>query len=165
MKTIPLSKGKVAIVDDQDFEELSCHKWHFEAGRHRGYAGRWEPFIREGRRSPRRIYMHRVILNPPDGMVCDHINGNKLDNRRANLRVCTHAENMRNRSPYGVSQFLGVHWNKACNRWVASITSHGKRKHLCVSQIEEEAARMYDRAAIEMHGSFARLNFPNEAAR
>lgn len=91
MKEIQLSQGKVAIVDDEDFEWLSQWKWCF---RQQGYAGMG--IVENGKQ--RIVYMHRLIAGTPKGMDTDHIDKNKLNNQRKNLRICTHEENCRNRS-------------------------------------------------------------------
>ncbi|SRR5713101_4575271 len=94
MKCIELTQGRVAVVDDDDFERLAQWRWQYDCG----YASRRERITPYGTaRKYRKIYMHREILNPPKGMDTDHENGNRLDNRRANLRLATRAENLRNR--------------------------------------------------------------------
>lgn len=115
--------------------------------------------------------LHRVILSriinrqmvPSE--QCDHVNGDRLDNRRHNLRVATHGENAVNRKAHGASVYLGVHRDR--QRWAAQIRplgsgTNGRRLYLGAYATEEEAARAYDRAAREHHGEFARLNFPQE---
>ncbi len=159
MKEIPLTQGQVALVDDQDYEELSRHKWSaFKSGK------TW--YARRGfgpRSHQKQVYMHQQILNPPPGLQCDHINGDGLDNRRCNLRVCTQSQNQHNRRLQGgTSEFKGVHWYKAQNKWRAKITHNGKRYHLGAFPDETDAARAYDNAAREFFGKFARPNFPNE---
>src|SRR5687768_11145590 len=91
-KQISLTQGKFATVDDADFDHLNQWKWHFS---HYGYARRTTS-SRFGRQ--KFIFMHREIMQAPDGMDVDHINCNKLDNRRQNLRLCTRADNLRNRN-------------------------------------------------------------------
>jgi hypothetical protein len=112
--------------------------------------------------------MHRLILNPPAGFVTDHINGNRLDNRRINLRIATHRQNCQNQRPKGLhSQYIGVtkirqgKWE----RWMAQIRHDGIRIHLGYFTDEIEAARAYDQAALAHHGEFASLNFPAIKAR
>src|SRR3990167_11300749 len=103
MKKIPLTKGKITIVDDDDDEVLNKHKWLFL---HRS-AARAEHFRNEsGERKQRWFHMHRVVANCPDSMEVDHINKNPLDNRKANLRICTHQQNSFNHPGYG---HKGVH--------------------------------------------------------
>jgi hypothetical protein len=92
MKEIKLTKGKTAIVDDEDFDRLSQYKWQFAVI---GYARR--TVYVKGKKGRQTLYMHRDILATPSDMFTDHINGNRLDNRKENLRVCTQAENNRNR--------------------------------------------------------------------
>lgn len=115
MKTIPLTQGKVALIDDEWFEYLSQYKWGYYKG---GYAARQT----QRNRVKATIYMHRLIANTPKGYDTDHINGDKLDNRSSNLRVVTHHENLsaymkldkRNTSGYrGVAK-----WK---NKWRARI--------------------------------------------
>lgn len=91
MKQIPLTKGRFAIVDDEDFEELNRYKWYSD---HKGYAARNSPYV-NGKRHV--IWMHRVIAGTPAGMETDHINGIKNDNRRSNLRIATTVQNAMNR--------------------------------------------------------------------
>lgn len=117
MKQIPLTKGKVTVVDDADYEELSRYKWHVAAEK---YPARW------GRRGERHIvYMHRQIMQPPDGMEVDHIDGNTFNNLRSNLRVCTHAENIHNakRPSNNKSGVKGVYFNKDIGKWSAAIAN------------------------------------------
>ena len=157
MRKIPLTQGKFALVDDEDYEALAKHKWQFN----HHYARRDGP---RPRRLP--IWMHRVITNAPPGMQVDHINGDTLDNRKSNLRICTRAQNQANRkrdrdSP---SRFKGVHLRKDNQKYVAGIIVNGRRKHLGQFQSDIEAAKAYDAAAIALRGEYARVNFPREIA-
>lgn len=154
IRYIPLTRGLHAIVDAEDYEWLSRYKWHvtpsprsgtFYARRSRGKGG---------------VLMHREIMNPPEGMVVDHINGNGLDNRRCNLRICTQAENSRNSCKHsdGKSRFIGVYPHR--DKWEVIVT-HERKDHYGGSFTDEvEAARARDRLALQLHGQFARLNFP-----
>ncbi|MMZ67947.1 hypothetical protein D1872_305870 [compost metagenome] len=90
MREIPLTQGKVAIIDDEDFEKVSAYKWCYSSTI--GYAVSRK--VVNGKRQP--VLMHRLILDAPPGLVTDHINHDKLDNRKANLRLCTRHENNRN---------------------------------------------------------------------
>jgi flagellar basal body rod protein FlgC len=105
--------------------------------------------------------MHRLIMNTPDGMDTDHINSNGLDNRRQNLRICTHAENLANRKKQisNTSGYKGVSWDKSCKKWAANISICGKYKKLGRFTDLVEAARAYDAAAKEVYGEFAKPNF------
>ncbi|HNS22727.1 MAG TPA: AP2 domain-containing protein [Sedimentisphaerales bacterium] len=150
---IVLTNGMVAYVDACDYDQLSRYKWRLVSG---GYAGRYE--------SRKCVLMHRQIMNPPDGMQVDHIRGNRLDKTRANLRVCTPAENARNRAKNAgsSSRYVGVFYNKQRSRWIVLIRVEGRYQFVGSFDDEEEAARAYDRAAVERLGEFARLNFPEE---
>jgi hypothetical protein len=151
-KKIELTRGKVALVSDKDYKWLSQWKWGCIG---RGYAGR---FVRiDGRRFL--IYMHRLILNPPDGMEVDHVNRNKLDNRRRNLRAATRRQNDCNRAAWKTCGYRGVALTPRKTPWAARIRVNGKLTHLGSFHSAEEAARAYDAAAILHHGEFAVLNF------
>ena len=156
MKTIPLGNGGNIIIDDCDFEDVSRFHWHKNRG---NYPVRFEGNARlPGRKC---IYLHRSLMPPPPRKWVDHVNGNKLDNRRENLRICKPRENCRNKK--GVkntsSQYKGVCKCKRTGRWAASIGVDFKTIWLGRHSTEEEAARAYDAAAKEHHGDFALLNF------
>jgi hypothetical protein len=152
VRHIGLSGGLFAIVDAADFEGLSRYNWRATGG-DSSYA-----CCEIG---GKKVYMHRLIMNPPAGMVVDHINGNRWDNRRGNLRVCTQAENLRNsRKSRGTSRFKGVFWDAVRRKWRAIIRYQGKTVHLGRFSDEVKAARAYDRAAVKLFGQYARLNFP-----
>lgn len=154
---IPLTKGLFVIVDEADHAWLSQWKWYARTGRKDYvYASR---SIRNGKTTTI-INMHNILLPTEDGYELDHINGNTLDNRRDNLRVATHQQNMWNRKPpRGTSsKFKGVSFQKATNYWKANIKINDKQKHLGCFWDEEEAAIAYNRAAKDMHGEFAKLN-------
>ena len=156
MKRIPLTQGKAAIVDNEDFEELNKYKWSCTHTCGLNYAVRGNPDSK-----PRHLRMHREILNTPVDMDTDHINGNGLDNRKSNLRICTHTENMLNCKPRGgTSPYIGIGWSVCHKKWHARIRSKGKQVHLGFFKDESKAARAFDTAAIKLRGEFARLNFP-----
>jgi len=152
VKRIPLGGGLYAYVDAADYEWLSQWAWHVIGG----YAGRYE--------KDRKIYIHREIVQPRKGLVVDHINRNKMDNTRLNLRACTPDENARNRAKRvaSVSQYKGVGYRKRNRQWFAEIVIAGEHVWLGFFDDEIDAARAYDRAAVEHFGEFANLNFPDE---
>jgi hypothetical protein len=108
--------------------------------------------------------MHREIMQAPPGKVVDHINGNRLDNRKCNLRLCTRRQNLRNaaKRPGCQSQFKGVSFDRRHNRWFATIWFEGRSISLGSFLDEVEGARAYDRAALELFGEYAWLNFPDD---
>lgn len=152
-KKIALPRGRFALVDDQDFERLSQYKWY--------YVGKYA--ARKGCKAlgeKNTIYMHREVLQTPDGLETDHVNGDGLDNRRENLRACTASENQRNRSVRvdSWSGFKGVQWSPKKNRWSVRITHN--RRRLFVGDYDNllDAARAYDTAAKDLFGDFRRDN-------
>lgn len=144
-----------AIVDDEDFEHLSRYKWKADVGKNwvRAYTHigvKWTG-------------MHRLILKPPEGMVVDHINGNSLDNRRCNLRVCTRSQNLlnRGRNKNNKSGYKGVVFHpfgKRIRRWKAQIRHNYRNIVIGYYLTPEEAAKAYNRKAKELWGEFAWLN-------
>jgi len=154
---IPLTKGRQAIVDPEDYEWLRRRKWcTLLSPDGRAYAA--------SHIDGHKTYMHRLIMNPPQGRFVDHVNGNGLDNRRCNLRLCTPAENMRNRRKNpGSSRFKGVSLHE-CGKWNASLGIDNQNLHIGLYDDEVEAARARDRWAFALHGPFAWLNFPEEFA-
>lgn len=153
MKVIELTRGKVAVVDDADFSELGQYNWCCTKN---GYA------IRAKRENGKTtwVYMHREIMNPPEGFQVDHINRNRLDNRRENLRLATRAQNMQNsvKKFDNKSGFKGVHKHSRNNSWIAQISFNGKMTHLGSFKTAEEASLAYNAAALRLHGDFANLN-------
>ena len=155
-KEIDIGGGFAALVDPEDFELLSQLKWHIHEKHNIKYAR--HTYYRSGKYGT--CLMHRLVLNAPDNLIVDHINGDGLDNRKANLRLCTHSENLLNRSPRrGTSIYKGVYWHNKDRRWTATISKDGKRRRIGGFTSEIEAAKAYDKAAKELHGEFARLNF------
>lgn len=162
MKKIPLTQSRVALVDDSDFEWLSQFKWYTLRHRNTCYAFRKSP-TREGRKT---INMHREILglSRGDGKMVDHINRDGLDNRRENLRLCTHAQNQRNsqKNKNNTSGYKGVTWDKQRGKWHSQIVVNHVRIRLGFFDDLIKAAQAYDAAARKYHGRFARTNFSRE---
>lgn len=162
---IPLTQGKYAIVDSEDFERLHKHKWCANKAKKTCYADRT---VRVGRNKRKHVLMHREILDPPDHLYVDHINHNGLDNRKANLRTATHRQNCYNRVHFKKnpsSRYKGVCFNRATEKWDVQIRRYGKCTHLGCFDDEVEAAKAYDKAAKEHQGEFAALNFPDSPRR
>ncbi len=155
-KLIPLTKGKFAIVDAEDYELLNRYKWHVNKGGRTYYARSQE--------KGKPIRMHRLITDAPKGLFVDHINHNGLDNRKKNLRLCTRTQNARNRLPRrgGFSKYKGVSWNTKRKVFIAAISVGGKKQYLGYFDDQIKAAKAYDKKAKELFGEFAYLNFPND---
>jgi len=164
MKEILLTRGKIAIVDDEDFTSLSRYKWRAHKDRKRNiwYAVRSVYFPVQPSRSWENdtIRMHCQILQWFEGI--DHINHDGLDNRRSNLRIATATQNAQNsRKRKGTSsKYKGVYWDKQMSSYRARITVEGKHEHLGLFKDEEAAARAYDAAATIYFGERSLLNFP-----
>jgi len=153
VKRIPLTSGFYAYVDAEDYEGLNQWRWRVYSG---GYAGRLE--------KGKLIYMHRQIMKPPKGKIVDHINGNRYDNTRANLRNITPGQNVHNtgKQPGTTSIYKGVSYDRESNQWAARIQFRKENLYLGRFDTEIEAARAYDRKAVELMGECAWLNFPEE---
>ena len=163
MKQIPLSRGKYAIVNDEDYEWLSALNWYIvptgaNSDRPRAATG----YIKGGTNT--RQLMHRMILERHGEQLgsldVDHINGNTLDNRRGNLRACTHTQNMQNKRKRKAtsSRYKGVS-RRENGRWLANIRVDGTLLRLGLFDSEIDAAKTYDTAARQHFGEYARLNF------
>jgi len=157
MKTIPLTQGKIVLVDDEDYEYLNQRKWYASKRGNTWYAIRIVCIPKQ-----RTIRMHRVILNAPNGMQVDHINSNGLDNRKSNLRLCTHAENQRHQqlSCRNSTGFKGVSFDKRNPQktYYACINLNNKQIYIGCYHTAEEAAQAYDKAALKYHKKFALTN-------
>lgn len=150
MKQIPLQGlSNYVLVDDDDFQWLNQLKWHVNEG----YA-RTQDFVPGVRH-----YMHQLVIGSFSIQV-DHINHNKLDNRKENLRQCTQQQNNANAQKRSgtSSKFKGVSFNKDKNKWEAKICVNYKTIHLGRHNVEEDAARAYNEAAREHFKEFAQLN-------
>ncbi len=163
MREIPLTQGMVALVDDEDYEEVMKHRWFA----HRVRAGLTHYAVTNKPRSQGKgtIRMHVLLMGTdPDGRQVDHKNGNGCDNRRSNLRWATNAEQRMNSGPgsRNTTGFKGVSFDKARGKYEAKLKASDRHLHLGRFATAEEAARAYDRAARETFGDYARTNFEAE---
>jgi hypothetical protein len=152
MREVPLTNScRVALVDDEDYERVAARKWRLQNG----------PYASSTNRP--HVLMHRFILDAPPDRQVDHRNGDKLDNRRSNLRFCTQSENTANTmlSRQNKTGYKGVHPDRP-GRWKAAIGYGPAWTHLGNYTTPEAAAHAYDNAARERYGEFARLNFPRD---
>jgi hypothetical protein len=165
MRTISLTQGYVALVDDADYQRVTAFKWRALVDRRRNkvYAVRKTHGPHSSRKS---LYMHREILGVTDPTVkVDHRNGDSLDNHRANLRKCVNGENNANsvkRRDGLSSTYKGVCWHKRDGEFQASIRVHGRTIYLGMFTDEVQAAQAYDVAARAFFGEFAQCNFSAE---
>ena len=163
---VPLYSGKYpnlfALVDEEDYERVSQHRWHPSKDGRTFYARHTTAWREDGRQRFRAIMMHRFILGTEAGVKIDHENGNGLDNRRCNLRIATTAQNGMNRRMKEATKtgYKGVVFAKRVGQFQAGITFGGKQIWLGYHATAESAARAYDAKAKELYGDFARLNFP-----
>lgn len=147
-----LNCGAVTLVDADLFDDLNKHTWRLSQN---GYARR----NRGGESKDKDILLHRVVNQTPDGFLTDHINCNRLDNRKRNLRSVTSSENNWNKGSFrGTSRFKGVCWRKRENKWVAVIRFKKRPYHLGYFHSEIDAAKAYNEAAKKYHGEYAYLN-------
>lgn len=157
MKEIPLTQGKVALIDDEDYERIVRYSW--QASR---LPGASQKYVAKTQIRGKTVFMHRLILDAKEGEEIDHISGGGLDNQKSNLRFCSRSQNMANQGKrLGTSsRFKGVSRDWGRNKWLASICFNYRAINLGRYDDEEEAARAYDHAASKYFGEFARLNFP-----
>lgn len=160
MKTI-LSSGIIIqkiLVDDDDFDYLNQWKW--KIGK-RGYAVRGVyDHVCNGKRLYKDVTLHRLVIRARPGEMVDHINGDKLDNQKSNLRLCNHAENMRNTklSTRNTSGYKGIYWHKRSQYWQAYITYNQKHMYLGRYVDKMDAVKAYNAAAEKYFGVFAKTN-------
>lgn len=149
MARVKLSQGAFALVDDDDLELLGPRSWSLST---EGYA--------VAKINGKQKRMHRIIMQAKDSEVVDHINGDKLDNRRANLRLCSHAENRRNGRTRrdSSSGYKGVRFEPRTGKWQAYISHDGKYRNLGCYSTKEHAAMAYNEEAIKQYGIYAKLN-------
>lgn len=158
MKEIPLTQGLVALVDDEDFAFLNQYNWSASGRKGKEYAQAWTGPI------TRYVLMHRFLIGDKPGMEIDHIDRNPRNNCRSNLRHVTHVQNSWNRDAHiGTSGYRGVTWKAREKRWIAQIRCHRRLVYLGFFHSEIEAAKAYDRAALQLRGEFALLNFPEKS--
>lgn len=162
MKLLKLTKNEFAMVDDEDFDKLNEFNWSCwnNAGRKviQKYAIRNRHKHEDGyvMYKRKKIKLHRLLMKIDDpNILVDHIDGNGLNCQKNNLRICNCSENAKNTTPWGKSSYLGVSTTTNGNKWRA----YCNQKHLGTFVLEEEAALAYDKAAKELHGEFANLNF------
>ena len=165
MKAIELTRGKVALVDDEDYEVLSQYHWQA----YRNKAGNW--YAKRGINPSKKgsvekytlVYMHQQILDHYDGV--DHLNGDGLNNQRSNLRKADQSINNQNKKkkPGTTSAYLGVSWHKQGKKWKAQVKiPKGKVTHLGLFAEEVEAARTYDQAVRALYPGYVKTNFPQQ---
>jgi hypothetical protein len=163
VRLIPLDQGKYAIVDVDDYERLAKYKWQLHSNGHTFYAFRSSTTADATK--GQRVWMHREVIDIPEGLVCDHINRKGLDDRKANVRPATRSQNSCNarKRAKTSSRYRGVSRDAMSNRYRAQIKVNGRNIYLGMFDDQEQAAKAYDAAAKEYHGEFAVLNFPDRS--
>ena len=160
-RLIRMAQPRYAKVDPADYKRLRRYEWLARKGRNSFYARRHVPRAKPAKEML--IYMHQQVIRVPQGMVIDHVNHDGMDNRSANLRPATYAQNLYHRKKRlgaKYSKYKGICWKKKSRKWVARIGFDKKELHLGYFASEIDAAKAYDRAARKYHGQFASLNFP-----
>lgn len=155
MREIPLTNSsRCAIVDDDQFDLVNGKPWYVDCRGNIAYGDRTS-----GKSVP--VLMVSILYPCAPGLVRDHINHNRFDNRSCNIRICTRAENCRNMLPWKkakTSRFKGVSWHRAASKWNATIKFQRQRIYLGLFESEEDAAMAYNSAALHYFGQFAHLN-------
>lgn len=162
MKKIKLNPIGFTIVDDEDYKFLNQWKWQLQPN---GYVVRGTHIgsKKDGTRKHINIYMHRLLMKTPEGMCTDHINMNKLDNRKPNLRICTYRQSALNRGRHkdNISGYKGVNYHNTKwrrKKWRAEIKYKDKCINLGYRKTSKEAAYLYDQVAMQLFGEFAKTN-------
>ena len=164
-RRIRLTRGKYAIVDPEDFVRLNQYRWYCSQS---NYAVR--ATSKKSGKGPKQveIFMHKIVCPPPKGMISDHINRNRLDNRKANLRPATWTQNAWNRISVrktGKTRYNGIRYYKDTKKWQVRLMINGCRLSLGCYADEQEAAKAYDLAARKYRREYAVLNFPEKRAK
>ena len=151
---VPLTQGQEAIIDAADVHLVDGWNWRAMVQEHAIYAVRGD-YSGEKLKT---ALMHRLIMDAPDFMHVDHIDSNGIDNRRANMRLATRSQNMRNRGAarHNKAGFKGVFWNNRCLKWHAQIGVNGKVIYLGLHETPEAAHAAYCEASARLHGAFGR---------
>ena len=155
MKEIRLTQCKVALVDDENFEYLNQWNWHITKRKYSVYAIRR---LKSIKKSKEVIYMHRLIMGTPKDREVDHIDHNGLNCQRSNMRNCTRGQNQSNRRYNNKTGFRGVHIGSK-NSFTAKLEHDGNTYYLGSFKTISDAARAYDKKAVEIFGEYATLNF------
>lgn len=152
MKIIPLTQNRFALVDNEDYKKLSKQKWCVSSG--------YAVYGRSKGKNPLHFKMHRIIMNAKKGEDIDHIDGNRLNNQKSNLRIADRTQNQMNRKIQvnNKSGYKGVTWCKRTNKWIVQIRVKTKTKFLGYYNDKKEAGKIYNENAIKYFGEFARLN-------
>lgn len=156
-KLIPLTQGKFAIVDEDDYDFLTQWKWSL-SGRYARTV--FYPKDINGKLARIEVLMHKILMGDIPGKITDHINNNSLDNRRCNLREATLNDNARNKIKYkdSISKYKGLSWSEERKNWHVKISVNDKTINLGRFKDEEYAALVYDIWAMYYFGDFAKTN-------
>lgn len=148
-------KTSIVLVDDNDYDIISKYSWYL--------SGDYAITNMKFNNKKIKVGMHRFIMNCTNNMEVDHIDHNSLNNQKSNLRIVTKSQNAMNKKPYKKqrgcsSKFKGVSWTKANKKWLSHIGLNNKQIHLGYFKNEIDAAKAYNKRAIELHGEYAYLN-------